>query len=149
MSQMSFKPLALLTMGVIAAACTAQQPPYEIVDDTIPMALTNETASAERGKNIFAARDKGHCVLCHQINSLDVEFQGNIGPDLSGIAERLTSEQLRLRLVDYDAFKPGTVMPSYYRTHNLNQVADTYKDQTILSAQDIEDIIAYLMTLPI
>ena len=100
-----------------------------------------------RGENIFAAREGGHCILCHQVESLPAEFQGNVGPDLTYVGSRLTPAQMRLRLVDYDRVKPGTTMPSYYRKDNLNQVGVDYIGQTLLSAQDIEDIIAYLASL--
>lgn len=135
-----------LIYGVLTA-CGAADIPYEIVGDGIPTALTVAPADATRGQAVFAARDAGHCVLCHQIDSLEAEFQGNVGPALSAVGARLTEAQLRLRLVDYEVVKSGTVMPSYFRTHNLNQVGQSYEGQTVLSVQDIEDLIAYLGTL--
>jgi len=118
-----------------------------IDDDSIITPLTATAGNADRGRAVFSARESGHCVLCHQVSGLDVPFQGDVGPDLSTVGERLTAGQLRLRIADYDAFRPGTVMPSYYRTQNLRQVGAAYQGQTVLSAQDIEDVIAYLSTL--
>lgn len=93
------------------------------------------------------ARTGGHCVLCHQIARSKTEFQGNIGPDLSHVAQRLSSGQIRLRIVDYEKVTPGVLMPSYFRTEDLSQVEAHSRGKTLLSAQDIEDIIAYLESL--
>ena len=112
--------------------------------DAIVTPLTDVAGDAVRGAEIFATRDGGHCVLCHQVKGLEVEFQGNVGPDLTTVGSRLTDAQLRLRIVDYDIVKPGTTMPSYYRQRGLEQVEAKYRGQTVLSAQDIEDIITYL-----
>lgn len=117
---------------------------YEIVSDTIPKSLTGLDGNAERGEAIFREREAGHCVLCHQIDGLNSEFQGNLGPDLTFVGERLTPEQLRLRIVDYQAIKAGAVMPSYFRLHDLYNVSPQYLGQTILLGQDIEDVIAFL-----
>jgi sulfur-oxidizing protein SoxX len=38
-------------------------------------------------------------------------------------------------------------MPSYYRTTGLNEVAAIWRDKPILTAQQIEDAVAYLLTL--
>jgi len=115
--------------------------------DAINTPLENKVGNAARGEIIFAAREGGHCVLCHQIESLTAEFQGNVGPDLTYVGSRLTPAQMRLRIVDYDRVIPGTTMPSYYRTDNLHQLGQDYIGETLLSARDIEDIIAYLQTL--
>ncbi len=114
--------------------------------DTIdtPFAVTG---SAERGEEVFADRERGHCVLCHKIEGLDVEFQGKIGPDLSDVAQRLTAPQLRYRIADYDALKPGTLMPSYFRTEGFTQVGKGFEGKTILTGQEIEDIIVWLQTV--
>jgi len=132
----------LLAITLVLTACN--QPPYTIKDDTIPTPLTIEKANAERGANLFYKRNGAHCVLCHQHTGVDAEFQGNMGPDLSHLSKRLTSAQIRLRIADYDAFKPGTTMPSYFRTRNLYQVDPAYAGKTVLTPLEIEDIIAFL-----
>ncbi len=99
-----------------------------------------------RGYQIFVSRDDGHCVLCHKIDSLDAEFQGNVGPPLTDIGERLTTGQIRYRIVDAQGIWPDTVMPSYYRTGDLRQVGNAYSGKPALSAQQIEDIVAFLET---
>lgn len=118
--------------------------PDMIVGDTIAAPLSNTASSVEVGKTVFVDRDQGHCVLCHQIDGLDAEFQGNVGPDLSTVGDRLSAAQIRFRIVDLQSLIPDTVMPSYYRLHDLNQVQEEFQDQTILSAEQIEHLVAYL-----
>ena len=115
--------------------------------DEIPYPLNGLAGDAQRGAEAFAAREGGHCVLCHMVDTSNAEFQGNIGPDLSGVGSRLSAAQLRLRIMDYDQVKLGATMPPYFRTKSLNQVAPDYAGKTLLTAQDIEDIITYLGTL--
>lgn len=134
---------------VALGACGAQDAPLISADmisgDAIESALTDSKGDPVRGEEIFSSRESGHCVLCHQVEGLAAEFQGNIGPDLTFVGDRLTAAQLRLRIVDYQIVQPGALMPSYYRIHDLNQVGEAFLGETILSAQDIEDIIAYLL----
>lgn len=119
----------------------------QIVGDTIPAPLTEQAGRADQGRVVFASRAQGHCVLCHRVDGLDAPFQGNVGPDLTLIGDRLSAEQIRLRIVDYQIVRSGTVMPSYYRIHDLYQVEEDYADQPILTAQQVEDIVAYLSAL--
>jgi len=124
--------------------CKAGIPPQ--AQDSLPP-LTDIGGQVENGRALFTSREGGHCILCHQVATIEAPFQGDLGPSLTQVSDRLTPAQIRLRIVDYDRIKPGTTMPSYYRTQNLNQVEARYTGQTVLSAQDIEDIIAYLTTL--
>ncbi|GAB5455081.1 MAG: hypothetical protein Hens2KO_13100 [Henriciella sp.] len=140
--------LYVMALALALASCGEAAPTlvdrHEIVGDAIPGALTPDPGSAERGQEIFAGREQGHCVLCHAVENLDAEFQGNVGPDLTLVGQRLSPGQLRLRIVDYQIVRPGTLMPSYYRIHDLYQVADDYQGEPILSAQDVEDVVVYL-----
>ncbi|WP_371395714.1 sulfur oxidation c-type cytochrome SoxX [Fretibacter rubidus] len=118
-----------------------------VIGDTMPTPLTKTAGDPARGEALFITREQGHCILCHRVTGLSAEFQGNLGPTLDGVADRLSPAQLRLRIVDYDAVVPGATMPSYFRTQGLTQVGQNHAGQTVLSAQDIEDIIAYLTAL--
>ncbi len=134
---------------VIALASCGDTGPHlvsnsQVVGDTIPKALTAVPGDAERGSDIFVDRERGHCVLCHAIEGLEAEFQGNVGPDLSLVGDRLSAGQLRLRIADYQIVRPGTLMPSYYRIHDLYQVAEAYQDDPVLTAQEVEDLVSYL-----
>lgn len=142
---------AILLICLILAATACGQKPLvpesAIQGDRIPAPLTQTAGDAIRGAQIFAARDQGHCVLCHQIGAIDVPFQGNVGPALDLVAARLDAAQIRLRIVDYQRVVDGALMPSYYRTDGFHQVGDPYKDKPVLTAQQVEDLVAYLVTL--
>lgn len=88
-----------------------------------------------------------NCLLCHAVPETGVPFMGNLGPGLSGVASRLTAGQMRLRIVDSMRINPETIMPSYYRLEGLQQVANPWRGKSILSAREVEDVIAYLLTL--
>lgn len=141
----------LLFGALMLAACNGAAPnlndPAKIVGDAMPDPLTELSADATRGERVFAERDQGHCVLCHIVSDLETPFQGNIGPDLSQVGTRLSAGQLRLRIVDYQIVSPGALMPSYFRNHDLYQVQNDYLGETILSAQQVEDLVAYLSAL--
>ena len=109
-----------------------------------PLAVAGDPAI---GRAIFSDRESGHCVLCHQVDDLEVPFQGNLGPALSGVGARLTEAQIRLRIVDNTKVNPGTVMPSYYRTTDLHQVGRAYQGETVLSAAEVEHLVAWLSQL--
>lgn len=103
---------------------------------------------AERGRMIVIDRSKGNCLACHRMPIPEEEFHGTVGPSLIGVASRLNEGQLRLRVVDEKQLNPSTIMPGYYRDPDLfNQVLEAYAGRTVLSAQEVEDVVAYLLTL--
>jgi sulfur-oxidizing protein SoxX len=123
-------------------------PPYRIVGDSIPDSLTGAKGDAARGKAIVANRQTGLCVLCHTGPALGEErFQGTLGPNLAGTGSRWSEGQLRLRIVDAGKINPDTIMPPYYRVTGLNRVASDFRGKPLLSAEQIEDVVAFLMTL--
>ena len=147
---MRYGTLAVLAC-LLTVACTPDSPhlvsPTQIDGDSIPLPLTDAITDAAHGEALFVSRDGGHCVLCHQVAGLDAEFQGDVGPALTGIGARLSPGQLRLRVVDYEQVQPGVLMPSYYRIHDLYQVSNAYEGKPVLSAEDVEDVVAYLSSL--
>lgn len=134
----------IIACSILASACT-EALPYEVTGDAIIKPLTTEVPDPQMGADIFAAREGAHCILCHKHEGVSDEFQGNLGPDLTLVDQRLSEAQIRLRIVDYDVVKPGTTMPSYFRTHDLFEVDSEYNGETVLSDLAIEDIIAFLM----
>ena len=118
-----------------------------VVGDTIPAALTAMQADPARGRVIVLDRTSGNCLICHRVPAPAEPFQGTIGPDLAGIGQRLSAGQIRLRLVDQCRINPATMMPPFYRTQNLTRVDSRYARRPVLSALEIEDIVAYLGTL--
>ena len=100
-----------------------------------------------RGRAIVVNRQAGLCLLCHSGPFPEERFQGGIAPDLNGIGARLSEGQIRLRIVDPERFNPSTIMPAYFRTEGLTRVAPSLQGKPILSAQQIEDVVAFLATL--
>lgn len=113
----------------------------------LPGPLTAQAGDANRGREVVLDRERGHCLLCHQIAQLDAPFQGNIGPSLTAVGERLDAPILRQRIIDPTDINPDSAMPAYYRTEGLVQVAEAWRGRPVLNAQEVEDIVAYLQTL--
>jgi len=120
--------------------------PYTVTGDSIMESLTGSTGDAARGRALVLERTNT-CILCHSGPFPEEKFQGDLAPNLSGSGSRWSVSQLRLRLVDASRFNPGTIMPSYYRIDHLDRVATNWRGKPILSAEQIEDIVAYLATL--
>ena len=121
--------------------------PYTVVGDAIPAALTGQAGDATRGRAIVANRQVGLCLLCHSGPFSEERFQGTLAPSLAGTGSRWSAGQLRLRIVDAGRLNPDTIMPPYYRTQGLARVAKGFADKPILSAEQIEDVVAFLATL--
>jgi sulfur-oxidizing protein SoxX len=139
--------LALLCAATGTVA-SGQEPlrPYVIVGDGIPAPLTGARGDPQRGRAIVVTR-QNTCLLCHSGPFPEERFQGNLSPDLKGTGARWNEGQLRLRLVDASRLNAETIMPSYYRVEGLSRVAQAFRGKPILSAEQIEDVVAYLATL--
>jgi sulfur-oxidizing protein SoxX len=115
--------------------------------DAMPESLTGARGDPARGRAIVANRQVGLCLLCHSGPFPEERFQGNLAPDLRGAGARWTESQLRLRIVDSRRVNPATIMPAYHRTEGLVRVAPAWRGKPILTAQQIEDVVAFLTTL--
>jgi sulfur-oxidizing protein SoxX len=138
--------LAAVGLGSRALAQDGLRP-YMVVGDAIPASLTGAAGDAGRGRAIVASRQAGLCLLCHTGPFPEEKFQGTLAPDLAGAGSRWTEGQLRLRIVDASRFNPQTIMPPYYRVEGLARVARTFAGKPVLTAEQIEDVVAYLVTL--
>lgn len=118
-----------------------------IVGDTIAVSLTGTAGDAQRGRAIVANRNVGLCLLCHSGPFPEERFQGDLAPPLNGAGSRLSEGQLRLRMVDSGRVNPASIMPAYFRTEGLTRVATAFAGKTVLSAEQVEDVVAYLQTL--
>ncbi len=136
-----------MTVGAASAAPQSASEAVAVVGDGIPQPLAAAPGNAARGLRLILARDNANCVLCHAIPDAAVRFSGDVGPSLAGVGARSTVAQLRLRVADNLRLQPATIMPSYYKVDGLSRVAAAYRDKPILSAPDIEDVVAYLATL--
>jgi sulfur-oxidizing protein SoxX len=135
---------ALLALPGLAVAEELRS--YAIVGDAIPLSLTGAPGDPARGRAIAVNRQTT-CILCHNGPFPEERFQGDLAPSLAGAGGRWSEGQLRLRLVDGSRLNPATIMPSYYRIDGLTRVGPGWQGKPILSAEQIEDVVAYLVTL--
>lgn len=133
-------------MLVVVALPAAAAGPV-VVGDAIPAPLTAAPGDPMRGRAVVVSRQVGTCVLCHAGPFPEERLPASIAPDLHGVADRLTPGQIRLRLVDPSVVNPDTVMPGYFRTEGLVRVGRPFQGRPVLSAQQIEDAVAFLATL--
>lgn len=136
------------TDGVLEARAGSQAlVPFRVQGDAILLPLGGHRGDPERGRRIALDRRIGNCIACHALPGPDARFAGEIGPRLAGVGARLSEGQIRLRVVDQSRVNPETVMPPYYRIDRLNDVASAYRGQPVLTAAQIEDVVAYLASL--
>lgn len=120
---------------------------YTVVGDTIADSLTGRPGDPARGRAIVADRHVGLCLLCHSGPFPEERFQGTLAPSLAGAGSRWSEGQLRLRLVDGRRLNPDTIMPPYYSTEGLTRVGPAWAGKSVLTAGQIEDVVAFLATL--
>jgi sulfur-oxidizing protein SoxX len=115
--------------------------------DATDTPLTTQPGDATRGRQIVENRQLSACLLCHSGRFPAPHLQGSIGPSLDGVGSRLSAGQIRLRLIDARRLNPDTIMPPYYVVDGLNRVGQPWQGRPALSAQQIEDVVAFLITL--
>jgi sulfur-oxidizing protein SoxX len=149
MKQLNYLSGLMLLLG-FALPAVAVEPYYawQVDEFAINQPLGGLQGDPARGKKVVIDKNRGNCLTCHAMPIPEEPFHGTIGPSLAGIASRLNEGQLRLRIVDEKQINPMTIMPGYYRDpKNFNLVLDEYSGKTFLTAQEVEDVVAYLMTL--
>ena len=127
-----------LLLALSAAVCA---------NDEIPASLTGAKGDPVRGRALVANRQVGLCLLCHSGPFPEERLQGNLAPDLAGVGARFSEGEIRLRIVDSAKLNPQSIMPAYYRAEGLTRVAPAFRGKTLLTPEQIEDIVAYLATL--
>jgi sulfur-oxidizing protein SoxX len=138
--------LLIAALALPGTALAQALQPYVVAGDAIPDSLTGAAGDAARGRALVLNR-VSTCILCHSGPFPEEKFQGDLAPSLAGAGTRWSAGQLRLRLVDGSRLNPATIMPSYYRIDGLQRVAPAWRGKPILSAEQIEDIVAYLAGL--
>ncbi len=141
------KGLLRLAAAIVFAAAPASAGSYVVTGDAIELPLEGAVGDAARGRAIVANRTVGLCLLCHSGPFPEERFQGNLAPPLDGAGARWNAGQLRLRLVEPARVSPDSPMPAYFRTDGLKRVASAFSGKPLLTAAQIEDVVAYLVTL--
>lgn len=136
----------LAAMHIVPCEAQPALHPYQVVGDAIPEPLTDTPGDPARGRAIVIKREYT-CLLCHSGPFPEERFQGNLATDLRGAGTRWTAGKLRLRMVDATRLNSATIMPSFYRVDSLNRVGSTWRGKPILTAQQVEDVVAFLATL--
>ena len=143
-------PIAVFGAPFMAAAQTAPAGTpqaalveYRVVGDGIPASLTGNAGDPLAGRKVIEDRKLGNCLSCHAF-PFSADDPGNIGPDLRGVVGRMTPAQFRLRLVNMKVLDPQTIMPAYYRIAGLRDVSKSFAGKPILTAQQVEDVVAFL-----
>ncbi len=141
-------PVCLFVFAAFAPPAIADPlPPYAVTDDAIPESLTGAPGDPAEGRAIVGDRQRGLCLLCHAGPFPDAHEQGTLAPDLRGAGARYSKGQLRLRIADMKRINPSSIMPSYYKVDGLERVGSSWRGEPVLSAEEIEDVVAYLATL--
>jgi sulfur-oxidizing protein SoxX len=133
-----------LLLALAGCATSGLEP---VAADAVSASLTSMPGDAQRGRAVVANRQVGLCLLCHTAPIPEERFQGDLAPSLAGAGARLNAGQLRLRLMDNRRINPETIMPPYFHSGELARVGTAWQARTVLSAQQIEDVVAYLGTL--
>jgi L-cysteine S-thiosulfotransferase len=142
---------AVLAAGLagtcFAARATEPLQPFTVIGDAIPASLTGTRGDPTHGRAIVLDRRLGGCLLCHTGPFPEEKLEGTLAPGLNGTGTRWSESQLRLRLVDPTRLNPGTIIPAHYRVDRLTRVGGAWRGKPILSAAQIEDVVAFLLTL--
>ncbi|MFN4309117.1 MAG: sulfur oxidation c-type cytochrome SoxX [Ferrovibrio sp.] len=122
--------------------------PYSVKDYAIEQSLTGKPGDPAKGRQWAVTSGQGNCVICHKLPIPEVAFRiGNVGPDLTEVGGRLTPAEIRMRIVNPKLLNEETIMPAYYRVSGLHRVAKNAEGKPMLSAEQVEDLVAYLSTL--
>jgi sulfur-oxidizing protein SoxX len=138
---------------VLGMALTASQLPaapylqWTAKDFAIAEPLGGLQGDPRRGRQIAISRSRGNCLACHHMPIPEEEFHGTLGPPLEDVGARLTEGQIRLRIVDEKQINPESIMPGFYRDpRHFYRVLDEYEGKTVLTPQEVEDVVAYLLS---
>ncbi len=150
-SKLIFGVLPVLLVGLGAAsmpAASAELVKFTVMGgESIAESLTGKSGDVANGRKVAINRKQGNCLACHSLPAPEQQFHGVIGPDLRGVASRYSQGELRLLIVNSKIANPDSFMPAFYRNTGLTRVLKKWRGKTILSAQQVEDVLAYLGTL--
>ena len=142
--------LTSLALGLMLAGAVNASLAFTVVGDGVPQPLTAVAGDATRGRAIVVDRSVGLCLLCHSgpfDRTPEERAQGNLAGSLAGVASRYSAAQLRLRVADAKRLNPASLMPAFYRSQGMQRVGSAWQGQPVLQAQQVEDVVAFLLTL--
>lgn len=142
---------ACLTVGFSTAVIAEDISPADVVFSeygVVEASLTGVAGDPVNGASLFKNRKLGNCLACHQNSDmLDQPFHGEVGPTLDGVADRYSAEEIRGIITNSKNTFDGTIMPAFYVDSGYFRPTEKFEGRSILTAQDIEDVLAYLLTL--
>lgn len=152
------KIILAATVAGLGSIAFAQTAPKEVAFGDygqIDVSLSGVAGDPEAGLQIMVARGKGNCIACHAVTALEeYPFHGEVGPSLDGVADRWEEADLRGIVANAKMTFPESIMPAFYKVDGFTRPGDGYTGSAaqgeldpILTAQEIEDVVAYLMTL--
>lgn len=155
---MKLTSLTLAAALIGGAAFAAEVGPKEVTfteDGAIDMSLSGMAGDAAKGAEIMATKSKGNCIACHEVTALsDSPFHGEIGPMLDGAGSRWSEAELRGLVANAKMTFEGTLMPAFYKVDGFIRPGNAFTGKAgteplppLLTAQEIEDVVAFLMTL--
>jgi sulfur-oxidizing protein SoxX len=149
--------MGLVLPAMVGTAAMAETAPVAVAyeEGAVAQSLSGTPGNPDEGANVMSNRGLGNCVACHAVSAMpDVAFQGNVGPSLDGVADRWDEAHLRGIVSDAKMTFDGTIMPSFYKVGPYIRQGDAFTGKAaegelppLLTAQQIEDVVAYLMTL--
>ncbi len=140
--------VSLLGASAASAAGIVAPADVEFNNGEVAESLSGVAGDPAAGRETFAGRKLGNCLACHTNADLDeLGFHGEVGPSLDGVADRYTEAQLRGIVANSKKTFEGTIMPGFYVIDGINRPLEGFEGTTILTAQQVEDVVAYLMTL--
>lgn len=145
--------VAIISTGALAEEILPTKVAFE--DGAVAQSLSGQPGDAANGRIIVGDKGQGNCVACHQATDLaDVPFHGEIGPMLDGAGDRWSEAELRGIVANAKIMFEGSMMPSFYKTEGFTRPGNAYTGEAaddtfgpLLTAQQIEDVVAYLVTL--
>ncbi len=149
---MKLTTITFVAGAALASFATAETvAPADVQFDeygAVAASLTGVAGDAANGRKVFMNRKKGNCLACHVNDEMSEQsFHGEVGPELNGVADRWETAELRGIVVNAKKMFDGTIMPAFYRDAGFNRTLKNFDGKSILSAQEVEDLLAYISTL--
>ena len=139
-----------MTLGMVIAAQAETVSPMNVAfsDGAVAMSLTGVAGDAAEGRKVFMNRKQGNCLACHANSDMpEQSFHGEVGPSLDGVADRWTEAELRGIVSNSKMMFEGTIMPAFYIDSGYTRPLEKFAGKSILTAQQVEDVVGYLLTL--